>query len=157
MTDVELLSARLEQVVARLEQMAGPEVTPQTYSIPPAHVAAGELIESAWGNSVVDTFALYATHTSHNAGVTNAGGLLINTRIQTLTTNASGDASAGFAFPFATPPAVVACGAEPLLPYLFTTRGITTSTVTWSVRTLENTLVANGSCSVIYIAIGQRV
>lgn len=54
---VDDLIARVDQIVAALEQIAPPpQVTPAALDANgnPGHVAAGELIESAWGNATVD-------------------------------------------------------------------------------------------------------
>ena len=52
--------ARLESVLDRLERLglaAPPEVEPLAAGTVPPHVAAGELIQSSWGNAVVDMLA----------------------------------------------------------------------------------------------------
>ena len=56
MTDID----RLEAVLARLEEMAGPEIDAQVAVNPdgtPGAVASGELIESAWGNATATSIA----------------------------------------------------------------------------------------------------
>jgi hypothetical protein len=50
------LEARLVALVARLETLSGIETAaPMSITGLPPHVAAGELITSAWGNAVVDS------------------------------------------------------------------------------------------------------
>jgi hypothetical protein len=72
MTDTTTLD-RLEQILARLERLEGvaPQAAVDNYGNP-AHVAAGELIESAWGDSVAEhvvlTFPTY-TEIAAAAGV----------------------------------------------------------------------------------------
>lgn len=60
--------ARLEALVARLEALAPPpdDLAPGVTAIPP-YVTAGELIESAWGNDVVDTLIELSTRRGNSA------------------------------------------------------------------------------------------
>ena len=158
MSDTADLLARFEAIVGRLEQMAGPEITPLAYSIPPGHVAAGELIESAWGNSVVDTFAAYATHSSHNAGDTIQSGPLIQTRVQTLTTDPAGLVTCGFRYPYASNPGVVGWPASTSVDHIFTVNSIGTTSFQVLVRAANTGLPAgNATMSIVYIAIGARL
>jgi hypothetical protein len=61
MTKADERITRLEAVLERLEALglSGPVVNPASINPDgsPGHVAAGELIESAWGNAVSDEFA----------------------------------------------------------------------------------------------------
>lgn len=62
LTPLELVDAgtvaRLEQILARMEALTGESVMPLAGDTLPARVAAGDLIQSAWGNAVVDTLTV---------------------------------------------------------------------------------------------------
>jgi hypothetical protein len=66
----------LEERLARLEALAEPPPVVSLQSIPPARVAAGELITSAWGNNVVDSLVQrFATLAALKASALPVGAL----------------------------------------------------------------------------------
>jgi hypothetical protein len=71
MTTTEELAARLNTIEAALNSLGGPELFAATDSSGnPSTVAAGQLIESAWGNAVIDRIVRrYATAAARNTAL----------------------------------------------------------------------------------------
>jgi hypothetical protein len=101
------LEARLVALVARLETLSGIEtVAPMSITGLPPHVAAGELIESAWGNAVVDSLTKLddALTTQQLLAITTGQAIGAGAVATISFTNVSGEFGPGpttFAFPVA--------------------------------------------------------
>jgi hypothetical protein len=151
---------RLELLVNRLERLGvnPPGVNPAAVNADgsPGHVAPGELIESAWGNSVADTFQNWTWQTIVNGANHGHGANLFQARVLQLTTDANGDAAVSFnaAF-FGQPGGPIICNAEPSFDHIHTLRSITPAGFVVHVRNYAGVVAANSPTVIAYIAFGQ--
>lgn len=125
----------------------------------PAHVSPTELIESAWGNNVVDTLAEQAV-LAQGGGTLTKNRVFIQARESIVSTNAGGDGSIFFLTPFATAPIVVACSGDPPAAsgawFLVLYRGPTTTKFDFRAFRHDGATLASAAVNVQYIAIGTR-
>jgi len=117
MTDTNVDLDRLESLVARFEAAAQTMGVPAELGVEalatlPGHVVSGELIESAWGNLVVDCLTAFAPHNLIR-GSSNDGFISIIGEVAVVTTDASGNAVIPFPVAFAAPPQVIPIQGEP--------------------------------------------
>jgi hypothetical protein len=128
----------------------------------PPHVVAGELIESAWGNNVVDQLQYHDTFIAQHPKVFVGGAQTATSQIQIVSTswvgtiNGAGNATIVFDVPFTWQPVVVASIG------LFTSGMIveiadtvTTTSFNVAVRYLSGAVAANTPVRINYHAVGQ--
>lgn len=138
--------------------MANPPITIGPFTNVPA---PGSPIRSDWPqqitNYVLETRNGFTWQTSFDGGPAQQGARLVQSRIIVVTTNASGDATIGFPFPFTdTAYAIVLSNVEPSLPHVQTIRTRNTTGIVINVRTLAGGgIVASASTAVSVLAIGR--
>ena len=152
MTDTAELVERLEGVVARLEAaglIAPPGPAPLAAVNPdgtPGNVAAGELIESAWGNAVADTI-----------GQHQARFLRFQGSSALVTTDASGAGVVNFLYPFPALPviAVTQSFSTGAFGVTFTIYGVNVNGFTFIATTGTGAIYASAQVGVNWIAMSM--
>jgi len=163
MSDLAALD-RLEQLVQRLEALGltGSELGTFAAVNPdgtPGNVAANELIESAWGNSVVNTQRRITPKASVLDVDQTIGQLQIEANMTAVGLDVNGQAVIMFRVPFLTRPVAIVNPSR--FPATSTVAGavqivdVTTSALAIRVFNLNNTPIT-GAYSVDWIAIGLR-
>jgi len=161
MTDAAITLARLEAVVARLEALgAGPALAAPFATVnpdgTPGHVAADELIESAWGNATSDSFTKVKIP-NIIAGFGDALGMLrIETGQYGAVLDVNGNALITLAGPFSTVLNVVVSNSKFPPTHVPSAATITLSNFTLSCRHFDGSAAANEAAQVNWIAIGRR-
>jgi hypothetical protein len=119
----------------------------------PGSVAAGELIESAWGNDVVTTLH-DVTQNLNIRGVASQRHLQIVGGSGSITTNGAGEAYFGFAVAFAAPPVVMVQIMNDNLAAWVNPYNVTAAGTNAKVWRNDGTGWGNGTFNIDYVAVG---
>ena len=120
----------------------------------PDHVAAGELIESAWGNSVVDELGAVRA-VMHINGTLVYGHPMIQGTALLVTTDAAGKFSYTYPLAFAANPVVTCHVAMDTVPWVAVPVSGNLSGFTGQVRNETGAVVASQSgIAIMYTAVG---
>jgi len=128
----------------------------------PEHVAPDELIESAWGNAVVDALFTVAVAADINGQTREGGRLRIQAGVITATTDVNGDITIplGGAAAYDGNPVTLIIPATPTQPLMVTvltsSPASATARVWWGSGAGIGTPVANGTFAFFWFAIGLR-
>ena len=123
----------------------------------PPHVAAGELITSAWGNAVVDYIRVNPGVVLGGAGIFTDQ-ILMQTNTTVVTTNVSANATIPFNPPYGTAPIVLATVGYYNPGYIVMVDQTTVTTAGFTVAVIDHTGtgVANSAIRINWFAIGTR-
>ena len=154
------LLARFEAVVARLEELGGPGISLAAATNPdgtPANVAAGELIESAWGNAVADTIERLKIPNAIAGDGDPIGNLQIGTGQVATVLDANGNVLVPFPASFVSLVSVVVSNSKYPSVHVPSAVSITLSNFTLHVRNMDTGApAASEACQVGWVAIGRR-